>query len=285
MTVFYHSHGKMLSEGEVLHIRREEIIMKNLILEKAANGEPSFGTFTQLKSSVVIDMLACTEFDYFVIDMEHAPLGTDEADELIALTAARGKSPVVRVNAIERSAVLKALDSGAHALIIPNLKSMDEARRLVEWSKFAPLGERGYCPTRDGAWGAGPQFEDGMKGYMAYANENTLIIPQCETKECVEIVEEITALEGIDGLFVGPMDLSINLGVPGDFDAPVFKEAVARTVKACKDNGKMCMGFAGNTDLARTYINNGFSSIAYGLDVSMMFSAYTAAIKELKEIR
>ena len=65
MTVFYHSHGKMLSEGEVLHIRREEIIMKNLILEKAANGEPSFGTFTQLKSSVVIDMLACTEFDYF----------------------------------------------------------------------------------------------------------------------------------------------------------------------------------------------------------------------------
>jgi 2-keto-3-deoxy-L-rhamnonate aldolase RhmA len=81
------------------------------------------------------------------------------------------------------------------------------------------------------------------------------------------------------------MDLSINLGVPGDFDAPVFKEAVARTVKACKDNGKMCMGFAGNTDLARTYINNGFSSIAYGLDVSMMFSAYTAAIKELKEIR
>ena len=257
--------------------------MKNRILEKAALGKPSVGTFTQLKSSVVIDALAFTDLDYFVIDMEHAPLGTDEADELIAMTAARGKSPVVRVNAIERSAVLKALDSGAHAIIVPNLKDMEEARQLVEWSKFAPLGERGYCPTRDAAWGAGPQFEGGMKGYMAFANENTLMIPQCETRECVEIVEDIASMEGIGGLFIGPMDLSINLGVPGDFEAPVFKKAVEKTVRACRENGKLCMGFAGNPDLVRSYVESGFSSIAYGLDVMMMKSAYDSALAEIEK--
>lgn len=255
--------------------------MTNRIIEKAAKGEPSIGTFTQLKSSVVIDALAFTDLDYFVIDMEHAPLGPDEADELIALTAARGKSPVVRVNTIERSAVLKALDSGAHAIIIPNLKDMEEAHMLVEWGKFAPLGERGYCPTRDVAWGASPQFE-GMIEYMARANKNTLIIPQCETRECVEIVDDVTSLDGIDGLFIGPMDLSINLGVPGDFEAPIFKEALARAVKACNDNGKLCMGFAGTPELAKQYMENGFSSIAYGLDVMMMQSAYNSALAEIK---
>lgn len=256
--------------------------MNNRLIQKAKNGEPSIGTFTQLKSSVVIDALAYTGLDYLVIDMEHAPLGTDEADELIAMTASRGMSPVVRVNTIERSAILKALDSGAHALIIPNIKTIEEANNLVEWGKFAPLGERGFCPTRDVAWGAGPQFEDGMIGYMKYSNENTLLVPQCETKECVGIVDEVAAIEGIDGLFIGPMDLSINLGVPGDFDSPVFKEAVKKTVSACKKAGKLCLGFAGNPELAKQYIDNGYDSIAYGLDVMMMQGAYTSALAEIK---
>lgn len=256
--------------------------MNNRLIEKAGEGKTSFGTFCQMKTSVVIDALAFLDLDYYVIDMEHAPLGTDEADELIALTAARGVSPVVRVNTIERSAILKALDSGAHALIIPNLKTIEEAKQIVEWGKFAPLGERGYCPTRDVAWGKGPQFSDGMTGYMKHSNENTLLIPQCETKECVEIVEEVAGLDGIDGLFVGPMDLSINLGVPGDFEDPVFIEAVDRTVKACSDAGKLCLGFAGNPQLARAYIESGFSSIAYGLDVMMMQSAYEAALSEIR---
>ena len=256
--------------------------MGNRIIEKAKKGEPSIGTFTQLKSSVVIDALAYTGLDYLVIDMEHAPLGTDEADELIAMTNARGMSPVVRVNTIERSAVLKALDSGAHALIVPNIKTLEEAKQLVEWGKFAPLGERGYCPTRDVAWGAGPQFQGGMTAYMEHCNDNTLIVPQCETRQCVEIVDEIASLEGIDGLFIGPMDLSINLGVPGDFDSPLFRDAVEKTVAACKKAGKLCLGFAGNPALAKQYIENGFDSIAYGLDVMMMQGAYAAAIAEIK---
>jgi 2-keto-3-deoxy-L-rhamnonate aldolase RhmA len=255
--------------------------MKNIILEKAAKGIPSIGTFSHLKSSVMIDALAYTELDYIILDMEHAPLGTNEADELVALAAARGFSPVVRINTIERSAVLKALDSGAHGIIVPNLKTIEEAKQLVEWGKYAPEGERGFCPTRDVAWGAAPQFEGGMVSYMKYCNENTLILPQCETKECVEIVDEVAALPGIGGLFIGPMDLSINLGVPGQFDEPVFKEAVAKTVAACKKHGKLSMGFAGNADLANAYIKEGYSSVAYGVDIMMLQGAYAQALKDI----
>ncbi|MBQ9179478.1 MAG: hypothetical protein IJ132_01600 [Firmicutes bacterium] len=255
--------------------------MQNRILEKAQKGEISYGTFSHLKSSVTVDALAYAGLDYFIVDTEHAPVATDEADELIALIAARGMSPVVRVKNTDRGSILNALDSGAHALIIPNLKTLDEAKRIVEYGKFTPVGERGFCPTRDCAWGAGPQFEGGMVEYMKQANENTLLIPQCETKECVEIVEEVINTPGIDGLFIGPMDLSINLGVPGDFDSPIFKDAVAKTVKACKDAGKLSLGFAGSPELAASYKAEGYSSIAYGVDVMMLQSAYTQALAEI----
>lgn len=256
--------------------------MNNRIIEKAKKGEISIGTFSHLKSSVAVDALAYAGLDFFIIDTEHAPLGTDEADELIALVSARGMSPVVRVKNTDRGCILNALDSGAHALIIPNLKTMEEAKSIVEYGKFAPVGERGFCPTRDVAWGAGPEFADGMVSYMAKANESTLLIPQCETKECVEIVEEVVNLPGIDGMFIGPMDLSINLGVPGDFDAPIFKEAVAKTVKACKDAGKLSLGFAGNPELAESYKAEGYSGIAYGVDVMMLQGAYAEALSKIR---
>ena len=191
-------------------------------------GEKSLGTFTHLLSAPAIEALAYTGLDYVIIDMEHSPIAAEHAAELVGVAAGAGIAPFVRVDAIERSPVLKMLDAGAAGLIVPGLETVDEARRLVGFAKFAPLGNRGYCPTRDGGWGMAECYSDGLTGYMERANRDTLLLPQCETAGCLEHIDEICALEGVDGIFIGPFDLSIALGIPGDFANERHINAVAQ---------------------------------------------------------
>ena len=235
--------------------------------------EPALGTFSQLKSGAFIDALSYTGFDWVVIDMEHASLSTYEMDDLVALTEARGMSPVVRVNAVERSAVLKALDAGAHAIMVPCVKTVDDVKKLVEWGKFKPVGDRGYCPTRDCGFGKASNFL-GMREYMDYCNENTIIMPQCETKDCVENIEEIVAVDGIDAIYIGPLDLSVSLGIPGEYDDPIYIDAVAKVKKACEEAGVLCLIFATSPEQAKEHIAAGYDGIAYGVDIMMLQNLY-----------
>ena len=257
--------------------------MRNLVLEKFRKGEPSIGTFTHFKTSVTADALSYTGLDYIIVDGEHSPMGDSEIDEQVAIASARGITPFVRLRDTQRNTVLKALDVGAQGLIIPNIKTMEQIQNLVEWGKFVPVGERGMCYSRGDGW----SFEEGSKGksiqeYFEYYNENTLIIPQCETVEALAIVEEIAATEGIDGLFIGPFDLSISMGIPMGFDKPEFQEAIARILKACKDNGKICICFTPDPETAKTRIAQGYDSVTIGLDVSVMITAYQQMVAAIK---
>ena len=256
-------------------------MIKNRMWEEFKAGEPAIGTFHHLNSSQFIDAVSFTGLDWLVIDMEHSCNGTDEMDKLVALADAKGMSPVVRVNSIERSAILKALDAGAHALRVPCIKTMDQIHQLVEWGKFKPLGDRGFCPTRDCGFGMGPNFEN-MKSYMQWANENTILMPQCETKECLEMIEEVTATEGIDAIFIGPMDLTVSLGIPGEYDNPIFTDAIARILAACKANNVMCIIFATSVQQARDYIEAGYDGIAYNVDLMMIQGAFKEVVDGIK---
>ena len=194
--------------------------MRNRFFEKYIAGEHSLGTFTHLLSAPAIEALARAGLDYVIIDMEHSPIGAEHAAELVGVASGAGLAPFVRVDELSRSPILKMLDVGAAGLIVPQLETVEQARQLVGWAKFAPVGNRGYCPSRDGGWGLDENYASGMSGYMDWANRNTMLIPQCETAGCLEHIEEIVAIEGVDGIFIGPFDLSIALGIPGRFDDP-----------------------------------------------------------------
>ena len=256
-------------------------MIKNRMWEEFKAGEPAIGTFHHLNSNQFIDAVSYTGLDWIVIDQEHSCLGTDEMDKLVALAEARGMSPVVRVNAIERSAILKALDAGAHALMVPCVKTMDEIHKIIEWGKFKPLGDRGFCPTRDCGYGMAENFQ-GMQGYMDFCNENTILMPQCETKECLDIIEEVTATEGIDAIFIGPMDLTVSLGIPGQYDNPIFIDARKRILAACKKNNVMCIIFATSIQQARDYIEEGYDGIAYNVVLMMIQSAFKEVVDGIK---
>ena len=254
----------------------------NQLLQKFRAGASSIGTFTHLKSMTAIECMAYSGLDYVIIDTEHAPVGIDFVADAVVAADAAGIVPVVRINEISRSAVLQPLDVGAKALIVPAVKTVEQVRQLVQYAKFAPLGNRGCCPTRDGGWNRAPHAANGYEAYMAHSNHDTLLIPQCETRGCLEHIEEIAAMDGVDGIFIGPLDLSIALSVAGQFDAPVMQEALKRVQNACKAVNKPLFIFCGDAVAARRYLADGFDSVALSLDAMVLTQAYRTAVDAIK---
>ena len=233
----------------------------------------TFGTFYELGGRGVMESLTRTGIDYVIIDTEHGCLSVETAADAI-LAAERGNLlPFVRIGDIRRPYVLRMLDIGARGLIVPNIRTVDEVKQLVSAAKFPPVGNRGYCPTRTTGWGADEWSTDVM-AYMAECNRRCKVIPQCETAEALDHIEEIAALPGVDGIFVGPCDLSIALGIPLEFDNPVLHRAIERVLKACQDNGKESYIFAGNMQNAVYWANKGFDSITYSLDATVFINSY-----------
>lgn len=250
----------------------------NRFLEKYRRGEKSLGTFTHLLSASAVEALARAGMDYVIIDIEHSPIGVEHAAELVGTADGAGLAPFVRVDEISRSPVLKMLDVGAAGLIVPQLETVEQAKRLVGWAKFAPTGNRGYCPSRDGGWGYDANYHGGMESYMDWADRNTLLIPQCETAGCLENIEEIVAIDGVDGIFIGPFDLSIALGIPGRFDDERHINAVERVRLACKKAGKPCIMFCGTAEAAAGYFKQGFDSVTLSLDIGILIEAVRTAV-------
>lgn len=241
----------------------------------------SFGTFFELGGRGAMEALTHAGMDYVIIDTEHGCLSEETTADMILAAERGGLLPYVRIGDVRRPYVLRMLDVGARGLIVPNIRSTDEVRQLVDAAKFAPVGNRGYCPTRTSGWGTDDWAKDAFS-YMAACNERCKVIPQCETKEALEQIEEIAAIPGVDGIFVGPCDLSIALGIPLQFDHPMLLAACDRILAACKVNGLMSMIFAGNMQDAVKWAKKGFDSVAYSLDAGVLIQAYRSLIDEFR---
>jgi 2-keto-3-deoxy-L-rhamnonate aldolase RhmA len=159
---------------------------------------------------------------------------------------------------------------------------VEEARELVEYAKYAPVGKRGFCPSRKDGWGFSYPGTESVAEQMKYWNRETLLIPQCETVGCLEHIEEITAIDGVDGIMIGPFDLSIAMGIPGEWENPDFKAAIARILKACKAAGKYAMVFTPTTENVKDYYAQGFDIVCYSLDAAVLISAYRRILEEIK---
>ena len=255
----------------------------NRILKKYQNGQSPVGTFTHLRSPVAVEALGTTGLDYVILDTEHGILNPETLASCITAADAAGLDALVRINAISREAVLRPLDLGAKGLIVPAVETVEEVEQLVRFAKFPPLGNRGFCPTRDGLWGFDDASQSGSEIYMDRCNRQTLLLPQCETAGCLAHIEQIAAIEGVDGIFVGPLDLSIALGCPMQLDAPQMREALERVVSACKAAGKLSVIFCGDPSSAKARLAAGFNSVTLGLDVLTLIQSYRALVAEIQD--
>lgn len=254
---------------------------ENSTLKKIENGQQVLGTFLEINDTTVVEALGVSDLDFLVVDMEHGSFSTESLEHIIQAADLRGTTPMVRIKNISRSEILRPLDIGAQGLIIPNIHSVEEVEQIVEWAKYKPLGNRGFFTSRVTDFGLHEAMQD-LDGLFEDQNRQTLVLPQCETIESLEVIEEIVGVDGVSGIFIGPFDLSIALGIPTQFDHPKFKEAIARIYKACRDQGKFAFIFANDIDTAKYYFNYGFDSVTYSLDINLLIQSVQQVVQELR---
>lgn len=254
----------------------------NRIQELYQSGRQSIGTFLNLGNEIAAECVGIAGMDYFIVDTEHSPFDIRETLECIRSAEIRDVIPFVRIKEVTRSTVLKMLDIGAQGIIIPGLKTMEEVKEVIKFGKYGPVGERGFGPNRCCKYGFDPALKSGLRSYLEEANAGTMFIPQCETKEFLKHIEEIVVLDGVDGIFVGPFDLSIALGKPGQFDDPELTCAFEHVVKACKAAHKPTFIYSTSVEDAKKRLQQGFDSITYRADLDMLIESYRSLIATIR---
>lgn len=224
-------------------------------------GESLFGTFLGLASPVATEVVARAGFDWLIIDLEH---GAGTESELLANLHAVGGTPtaaLVRPQSGERLRIGRALDLGAHGIMVPRVDTAAEAAEAVSYMRYPPDGVRGLALSTRGA-GLGAVGHADVRAI----NERVLGVIQIESPSAVEHAAEIAALDGVDVLFVGPTDLSHSLGIPGRFDAPVYLEALAAVVAAAEGAGKSAGILLRDGAASPRHLALGFRFIGLGSD-------------------
>lgn len=237
--------------------------------------EPLIGTLVTLPSPDVADILSRVGFDYLWIETEHAPMDFLGAQTLIQ--AVGGRCPcLVRIPDRKEVWVKKALDVGCDGIVVPQIRSADEARRVVAWSLYPPDGRRSVGVSRAHGYGMG--FSD----YVRTANDQLTIVLQAEHTDAVENIEAIVQVEGVDAVLVGPFDLSGSLGVLGQTDHPAVVDAIETVLNACRATGMPAGIFAADVDTARRYMDQGFTLIALEMDAFFLWQGARAALGGLQ---
>lgn len=187
----------------------------------------------EVRSPNIAQMYATAGFDFIFIDMEHGGFNMETVGDFITASKAGNIVPVVRVPALEEHLLSRPLDLGACGLIIPHIQSREQVQKVIEYTKFKPMGNRGLAPVRahsDFAKVDVPQF-------LKEANQNTMIIIMVEDDEAIEQIDELISVDGVDVAFMGTMDLSYNLGLPGQVRHSEILKRIDRVIEACEKKG------------------------------------------------
>lgn len=245
--------------------------------KKLAAGDVVLGTFVGTDSSDLVEILGISGFDFVILDTEHAPGTPRSIMGQMRAAERRGMDVVVRLTNTERTTVLRTLDIGVSGVLAPQMNDFETTRAFIEATLYPPLGCRGFAGTRATGYGAASVPE-----YLAEANADLLRMVQCETEQAVGNLEQIIAIPGIDVIFVGPFDLSLSLGVPGDIFNPKMVRAVDRIVEISKKHGK-CLGiYVSTPEEARMRIDQGFTFIAQSMDTIIFASAAKNLVKDFR---
>lgn len=219
------------------------------------------GGWLNLGSPITTEVAGALGFDWLLIDHEHGPGGEDTMLAQLQAASATPAVPIVRIAVNEPARYKRALDMGAHGVMTPYINTAAEAQAMVAAMRYPPRGFRGVAKFQRGA-AFGGDFDD----YYAHAHERILAIAQIETPEAVANAAAIAAVDGIDVLFVGPTDLSYNLGIPDQLDHPLFLAAVNSVVSAARAHGKAAGILVHAAPLIAKCREWGFTFVSLGSD-------------------
>lgn len=247
--------------------------MSDPFATRLRRGDRLIGSIVTLAAPEVPEILSAAGVDWLFIDCEHAPLDALWAQRLLQAARVPG---VLRVADSHESTLKRALDTGAAGVVVPMVNTAQQARAVVSFCKYPPLGSRGVGIVRAQGYGLG--FQD----YVAQANESTAVIVQIEHISAVENIEAIVAVPGVDAAFVGPYDLSGSMGRLGQVDHIDVLAAIEGVRFACERAGMPLGIYVGSVAAAKPYLEKGFTLIAVGIDALLLGQAARQIVQALK---
>ena len=245
----------------------------NWVRERLRAGKPAIGCFLSLGSPNLAELMAHVGYDFLVIETEHNGLDSAEIQHMLMAMNGTEVIPIVRVPSSQPTFIQRALDMGALGVLVPLIKTADEARAVVQATRYPPVGTRGFGPLRASNYTL--DYED----YYNRANDNIIVSFILETKEAVENLAEIAAVPGVDALYVGTFDLCISLGLnPMRQPHPEIEAIVDRAVAIGRETGVAIGLGTGTPDGLRQLQARGLTYLVYGTDALLVSAAAKAGI-------
>ncbi|NRB20527.1 MAG: HpcH/HpaI aldolase/citrate lyase family protein [Rhodobacteraceae bacterium] len=243
----------------------------NPFKQALANGERQIGCWLSFAEASAAEIMGTAGFDWLVIDGEHGPNDIRSIrDQLMALQAS-DSHPVVRVPVSETWILKQVLDAGAQTVLVPIIESAEQAREVVRACQYPPHGTRGVGATAARATGFGSVSE-----YIQTADQQICVLLQVETRAGIAALDEILTVEGVDGVFIGPADLSTDMGFQGNAAHPEVRQVIADALSRIAASGK-APGILGISEEAtQSYLDMGAQFLAVGIDVLLLVQSARA---------
>ena len=254
----------------------------NQTRERLSQGETVFGSGLQVyRSPEIPRTFAAAGFDYVFIDMEHGAFDLETVQDMIKASLDSGITPIVRVCELLYSLCARLLDAGAQGIILPRVEDPVLMKEAMSWLRFPPVGKRGYGvnPTMIGY--EGRNFHE----IIEHQNRNTLAVVQFESTTAVERADELLSVPGLDIIMVGPADLSISLGVPGQFEHPLLVSTVDRIIEKCKHHGVVPGIQVRTVAMAKFWADRGMRFIGAGAEHALLLEKSRETVSQLRAAR
>lgn len=232
-------------------------MMNESFKSQLINNAPLYGLIVTINAACISEALSACGFDWLWIDMEHAPFSLGDVQ---MLAQANRNISLVRIPATSEEWISRVLDLGVEGIIIPHVNSAEEMQKIIPLTYYPPKGQRSLSMARVSTFGLDPNYKE-------KANASRTLFAQIEDQQGVENIDAIVAVEGVDGIFIGPYDLSGSFGIPGAVDDPQVVAAINKVLAACKKRQKPIGIFAKDAQTARKYAEQGFQLIAVGIDI------------------
>jgi 2-keto-3-deoxy-L-rhamnonate aldolase RhmA len=253
----------------------------NLTKDRLLKGQPVFGCMMQhYRSAEIPRLLAAAGFDFLFIDTEHGGFDLETVQDLVRASNPSGITPLVRVSELLYSLVARVLDVGAQGIIFPRVEDPRVLEQAIGWTQFPPQGTRGFgiaAPLLDYEQQSFPEI-------IRHLNANTLVVVQFESQTSMAHCDELLSVPGIDVALVGPSDLSISLGVPGEFEDPKLIETVVHFVEVCRRHN-IAPGIQVRTAaLAKAWTQRGMQFVGCGSEHSLLLEKARETVSELRKV-
>lgn len=252
--------------------------MKNQLKNKIKQGKATFGSWISLPCPTLTEIVAKCGFDWLVIDLEHSSIGINHVEEMIRAINIGECIPLVRLSSNDPVLAKKVMDIGAYGIIVPMVNTSEEARLAVSSVKYPPVGNRGVGLYR--AQHFGKTFDD----YKNTINQESVVIVQIEHKTAVENIDDILSVDGVDGCFIGPYDMSASYGLIGELDHPTIIEAKQKVLATALKRG-IAAGIhvvKPSIEEVNARIKEGYNFIAYSTDAIVLNDNFQEACDKIR---